>query len=79
MGEERLSIKQTKEALLKEDKFTLKDNIDDAEVIHQCYKALSVVEAIQAILSKENTCPEEDCDAIWDIMNEAYPYWYADV
>ena len=78
MEETRLTIKEVKDKLMTEDKMAVMDKIEDSYIVFQCLKALTVVEEIQKVLLKENTCPEEDCDAIWGIMNEAYPYWYAD-
>ena len=72
----RISIQQAKESLLK-DKINLKDNVSDQKVLVECYRALSVVENIMKIV-KGCKYPELDFDRIEDVIDEAYPYWYAE-
>ena len=69
----RVSIQQAKEALLR-DKVYIKDSVTDPKVLQECYRALSVVEDIMAII-QGCKCPELDFDCIRDIIDDAYPYW----
>ena len=75
--EEPLTIKQAKEALLK-DGVVLKESVSDQRVLHQCRKALAVVEKVQECLLDENKPFSDTYHDIWDIMRDAYPYWYVD-
>ena len=70
-----LTIKQAREALLK-DGVVLKESVSDQAVLHQCRKALAVVEKVQECLLDEDKPFSNTCHDIWDIMCDAYPYWY---
>ena len=73
--EEPLTIKQAKEALLK-DGVVLRESVSDQAVLHQCRKALAVVEKVQECLLDEDKPFSDTYHDIWDIMRDAYPYWY---
>lgn len=70
----RITIRQAKEALMQDD-IHIKDNVNDPQVLQECYRALSVVENILEILANPQH-PDLDYDRIRQIIDDAYPYWY---